>query len=122
MKTGPDSLGTAENDFGRAKHENWTRHPPYCEKLVRECKIRKREPATLVPPKVSPGTVENETGRANRENDTRKRVLKTCPGAQNMKMGFDALRTAKNMSGSGKHENGIGRPRHRRKRVRVCKT
>jgi hypothetical protein len=24
MKTGWDALGTAENEFGRAKHENWT--------------------------------------------------------------------------------------------------
>jgi hypothetical protein len=25
MKTGPDALGTAENEFGRAKQENETR-------------------------------------------------------------------------------------------------
>jgi hypothetical protein len=37
------------------------------------------------------------------------------PEAQNMKTGPDTLRTAKNMSGSGKDENGIGRPRYRRK-------
>jgi hypothetical protein len=24
MKTGPDALGTAENESKRAKHENWT--------------------------------------------------------------------------------------------------
>jgi hypothetical protein len=39
-----------------------------------------------------------------------------------MKTGLDALRIAKNMIGSGKHENGIGRPRYRRKRVRTRKT
>jgi hypothetical protein len=32
-----------------------------------------------------------------------------------MKTGPDALRTAKNMSRSGKHENKIGRPRYGRK-------
>jgi hypothetical protein len=25
MKTGPDDLGTAENESGSAKHKNWTR-------------------------------------------------------------------------------------------------
>jgi hypothetical protein len=43
---------------------------------------------------------------------------KTSPGAQNMKKGPNALDTAENMAGSGKHENGIERPRYRRKRVR----
>jgi hypothetical protein len=27
MKTGPDALGTAENEFGSAKHEKGTRRP-----------------------------------------------------------------------------------------------
>jgi hypothetical protein len=27
MKTVHDALGTAENDYGCAKHENWTRRP-----------------------------------------------------------------------------------------------
>jgi hypothetical protein len=39
-----------------------------------------------------------------------------------MKMGPDALGTAENESGSGKHENGIGRPWYRRKLVRASKT
>jgi hypothetical protein len=29
MKTGPGALGTAENEFGSAKHENVTRRPRY---------------------------------------------------------------------------------------------
>jgi hypothetical protein len=29
MKTGPDALGTAENESDRAKHENGTRRPGY---------------------------------------------------------------------------------------------
>jgi hypothetical protein len=29
MKTGPDALGTAENESGTAKHENGTRRPRY---------------------------------------------------------------------------------------------
>jgi hypothetical protein len=40
---------------------------------------------------------------------------KTNPGAQNMKMGPDALDTAENMTGSEKHEHGKERPRYRRK-------
>jgi hypothetical protein len=35
------------------------------------------------------------------------------PGAQNMKTRPDALRTAENVSGSAKHENGTRRPRYR---------
>jgi hypothetical protein len=43
-------------------------------------------------------------------------------GAQNMKMGHDALRTAENVSGSAKHENGTRRPPHRRNDVKEWKT
>jgi hypothetical protein len=39
MKTGPDALGTAENEFGSAKHEYGTRRRRYCEKRVQERKI-----------------------------------------------------------------------------------
>jgi hypothetical protein len=39
MKTGPDSLGTAENEFMRAKNENGTRRPWYRRKLVRAHQI-----------------------------------------------------------------------------------
>jgi hypothetical protein len=39
------------------------------------------------------------------------------PGAPNMKMGPDALRTAENVSGSAKHENGTLRPRYHQKLV-----
>jgi hypothetical protein len=35
MKTGPDALGTAENESGSAKHEKGTRRPPYRRKRVR---------------------------------------------------------------------------------------
>jgi hypothetical protein len=38
MKTGPDALGTAENESGSAKHENDTRRPRYRGKLLRERK------------------------------------------------------------------------------------
>jgi hypothetical protein len=48
MKTGPDALGIAENESGRAKHENRTRRPRYrlCDPfsrlphLGRELKVR----------------------------------------------------------------------------------
>jgi hypothetical protein len=39
-----------------------------------------------------------------------------------MKTGPGTLRTAENISGSEKHENGIGHPRYRRKCVRARKT
>jgi hypothetical protein len=35
IKIGPDALGNAENEYGSAKHENWTRHPRYRRKRVR---------------------------------------------------------------------------------------
>jgi hypothetical protein len=77
MKTGADALGTAENMSMSGKHENETGCPRYGQKLVRERK-------TL---------------------DSMSSVqLKTSPGAQNMKTGPDALGTAENMFGSGKHE------------------
>jgi hypothetical protein len=38
LKTGLDARGTAENEYGRAQHENGTRRPPYRRKLVREHK------------------------------------------------------------------------------------
>jgi hypothetical protein len=50
------------------------------------------------------GSAENKSGRAN------------------MKTGPEALGNAENSSESGKHENGIGRPRYHRKRVRARKT
>jgi hypothetical protein len=37
-KMGPDALGTAENESGKAKHENETRRPRYRRKRVRERK------------------------------------------------------------------------------------
>jgi hypothetical protein len=45
MKTGFDALGTAENESGRAEHENWTD---------------------------TRGTTENESGSAKHENWTRR--------------------------------------------------
>jgi hypothetical protein len=38
MKNGPDTLGTAQNVFGSAKHEKWTRLPQYWPKRVWERK------------------------------------------------------------------------------------
>jgi hypothetical protein len=48
--------------------------------------------------------------------------MKTCPGAQNVKMGPNALVTAENKSGRANLENGTRRPRYRRKRVWARKT
>jgi hypothetical protein len=85
MKSGPKSFGSAKNESGSAKDENETGRPRYSQKRARERKTWKQEPTPLVP-------------------------LKTSPGMQNVKKGPDALGTAENMSGSEKHENGIGRP------------
>jgi hypothetical protein len=43
-------------------------------------------------------------------------------GAQNMKIGPDALATAEKVSGNIRHEDGTRRPPHRRKSVRERKT
>jgi hypothetical protein len=97
MKTGRDALGTTENEFGNAKHENGTRRPRYHRKYVWERKTRKQDTKPPVPPKMS-------------------------PGAQNMKMGPDAHGTTENEIESEKKENGTRRSRYRRKRVRERKT
>jgi hypothetical protein len=80
MKTGPDALGTAENEFGRAKQENGTQRRRYRRKQVWAHKTRKRDPTPSVLPK-------------------------TSQGVQNIKKGPDALDTAENGSRSAKHDN-----------------
>jgi hypothetical protein len=40
MKTGPDSLRTAENESGHAKHEKGTRRPRYRRKRFRAQNIK----------------------------------------------------------------------------------
>jgi hypothetical protein len=55
MKTIPVALGTAENEYWHAKHENGTRHTRYGRKLVREHNTSERDPTPSVPPKTSPG-------------------------------------------------------------------
>jgi hypothetical protein len=79
MKTGPDALGTAENEYGSIKYENGTRRPGYHRKRVRGCKTLKRDPKPPELPTTSlsaqnkktgpdaPGTAENESGSAKRE-------------------------------------------------------
>jgi hypothetical protein len=64
MKMGPDALGTAEIESGRAKHENKTPRPRYRGKRVRERKKKKTVPDAL-------GTAENESERGKHENGTR---------------------------------------------------
>jgi hypothetical protein len=90
MKTGPDTLGTTENESGSAKHENKTRRPRYRRKQVRMRKSRKQDPTPSV-------------------------QSITSPGAQIKKTGPDALGTAKNEFEGTQHENGTRRTRYRRK-------
>jgi hypothetical protein len=86
IKTGPDTLGTAKNEFESAKHENVSRRTRHHRKRVRARKISKKDPTQLVPPK-------------------------TSLAAQNMKTGPDALGNTENESRRAKHENGTGHPR-----------
>jgi hypothetical protein len=97
MKTRPDAFGTAQNESGSEKHENWTRRPRYRRKQVRERKTCKRGSTSSVPPKMS-------------------------LGAQIIKMGVSALGTTENEFGSAKHENETQCPRYHRKRVWERKT
>jgi hypothetical protein len=90
MKTGPDVLGTAENEYEASKHQNGTRLPRYRRKRVWRCKTSKRDPTPSAPPT-------------------------SCPGAQNLKTGPDAVGTAEYEFGRVKHENETRRPRYRRK-------
>jgi hypothetical protein len=90
MKTGPDAHGTVKNESGSAKHENETRLLQYRRKRVQERKTVKRDLSPPVPPK-------------------------TSPKPQNMKSGPDAPGIVENDYGCAKHENGIQRPRYRRK-------
>jgi hypothetical protein len=103
MKTETDALGTTENDFGRAKHENGTRRTQHRRQRVRERKTWKQDKTPSVPSKMS-------------------------AGAQNMKMGPNELDTVENdktwirdltpsetPTTCAKHENGTRRPRYRRK-------
>jgi hypothetical protein len=62
MKTGPDALGTAENESGSAKHENGTRLPRHRRKRVRANKTRKRDPTPSVTPKMILGAQNKKTG------------------------------------------------------------
>jgi hypothetical protein len=82
MKTGPDALGTAENDSGSAKHEKGTRRSRYGQKHARERETLEQDWTPSAPPKTSPwaqnmktapdclGTAENESRHAKRENET----------------------------------------------------
>jgi hypothetical protein len=132
IKTGPDALCTAQNEYGNAKHENGTdalnitekksrslkdengtRQHWYRRKWVPKRKKWKRDLSTLVPSKMSPGA-------QTRKLDSAPSI--TSSVVQNMKMGPDALGTVEKESGSAKHESGTRRPRYRPKRVRKRKT
>jgi hypothetical protein len=64
MKTGPDAIGTAENESGRAKHENGTRRPR-APKMSPGAQNMKTGPDAL-------GTAKNESGNAKHENGTQR--------------------------------------------------
>jgi hypothetical protein len=103
MKTGLDALDTAENESGRAKHENGTRRPRYRRNRVMERKTSKLHPTPSIPPKMSPEVQNMITG------PDASVPLKTGSRVQNMKTSHDALGTAENESGSAKYDNGTRR-------------
>jgi hypothetical protein len=106
METELDALGTAQNVFGSAKHENWTRRPRYRPKWVRE---HKKDENKIRRPRYRPKWVRER--KTCKRNPTPLVPSKMSSGAQNMKTGRGALGTAQNESGSTKHENGTRRPR-----------
>jgi hypothetical protein len=108
-KTGPDDLGTAENDFRSAKKENETRRPRYRRKRVRAHKTLKRDSTPSVPPKTRPDAQNMKTGPE--ALCTAENVF----GSKNLKTEPDAVGTAENEFGRAKHENGSRRSRFRRK-------
>jgi hypothetical protein len=61
MKSRPDAFGTAENEFGKVKHEKATRRPRYRQKRVQERTKHENSTDAL-------GTAENESGSAKHEN------------------------------------------------------
>jgi hypothetical protein len=64
MKSGPDALGTAENEYGDAKHENGPDTLCTAENGPRS-EIMKTGPDAV-------DTAENEFGRAKQENGSRR--------------------------------------------------
>jgi hypothetical protein len=114
MKTGPDDLGTTENESEAQNMKTGADALGIAEKESGRL-TRKRHPTTSVPPKT---TLEAQNMK------TRPDVLGTTEnefGAQNIKMRPDSLGTTVKAFGRAKHENWTGRPPHYRKRVRERK-
>jgi hypothetical protein len=65
MKKGPDTLATAENESGCAKHENGTRCPQVLPKMSPGAQNMKTGPDAF-------GTAENVSGSTKHENETRR--------------------------------------------------
>jgi hypothetical protein len=61
---GPTALETADNESGRAKHENVTRRTRHYRKHVREQNMKTGQDAL--------DTAENESGRAKHEIGSRR--------------------------------------------------
>jgi hypothetical protein len=64
MNTGPDTLGTAENESGSAKPDKGTRLPRSLPKMSPGEQNMKTRPDALA-------TAKNEFGRAKHENGTK---------------------------------------------------
>jgi hypothetical protein len=116
MKTGPDALGIAENEFGRAKHEKGDLMPKVPPKTCLGAQNLKMRPNAL-------GTDENDPGAQNVKMGPGTPVPpKMSRGVQNMKTGPDALGIAENEPGRAKHEKGTLCPRYHQKHDRERKT
>jgi hypothetical protein len=90
MKTGRDALGTVENESGSAKDENGTRHPKYRRIRVWGAKHENGMPSVL--PKTSQGAQNMKKG------PDAPRSAEKCPGAENITTRRDALGITENES------------------------
>jgi hypothetical protein len=99
MKSGPDNLGTAENEFGRVNHENGTRHPRSRFHIV--SLPNSFSTSVSVPPKTSLVAQNMKSGPdalSTIKNYSGRKTRKTVP---------DAIGTVENESGSANHANRI---------------
>jgi hypothetical protein len=72
MKSGPDTLGTAGNKSGRAKHKNGTDALDTVENDALDTVENESESAKHENGTAALGTAENVFGRAEHENGTRR--------------------------------------------------
>jgi hypothetical protein len=111
---GAQNVKKGLNALRTAENESGSMKHENGTRRTRHC--RKRDPTPSVLPKRSSGAQNLKIGPEALE------TVENKSGGQNMKTGTEALGTAETDSGSVKHENGTRRPQNRPKRVRERKT